>query len=49
MGYDCYNMASAYPNKSLLIMVPSTVGQSVALGGETKGMSLTVDTTFTFH
>lgn len=47
MGYDCYTIASAYPNKFLLIMVPSNAGQEVAMGDEKKGMSLLVATGFT--
>lgn len=47
MGYDCYIMASAYPNKSPLIMVPNAAGQAVAMGDETQGMSLSVATGFT--
>lgn len=46
MGYDCYIVASAYPNKSLLIIVPSTAGQAVAMGDEAEGMSLPVSTGF---
>lgn len=47
MVYDCYTIASAYPNKSLLIMVPSNSGQKVAMRDETKGMSLPVAPGFT--
>lgn len=46
MGYDCYIMASPYPKKSLLIMVSNIAGQAVAMGDETKGMSLPVVTGF---
>lgn len=47
MGYDCYTVASAYANKSLLIMMPISAGQEVAVGDEKKGMSLPVVTGFT--
>jgi len=47
MGYDCYIMSFAYPNKSLPIMVSCTEGQGVATRDETKGMSLPVATGFT--
>lgn len=46
MGCDCYFTASAYPNKSVLIMVPSNTVQVVAMGEETKGMIPPVATSF---
>lgn len=40
-------MAFAYPNKSLLIEVPSTAGQAMATGDERKGTFLPAATGFT--